>query len=565
MVNDRYVPVKVPESELARQASTAFEGYIYQLHQTVLAWLALGPDELMHIEVAEDFSISDNEELELVQVKRTAASLTLRSDGVAKLITAVWRFQSKNPSRRVSAALLTTSVIGKEKGISFPGDAPGLIYWRTAARANSDVEPIRNALLHIELPQELKAFIQGAAPDKLRTKIIRPIRWVDASAAQDELVRDIEDKLVILGSRHGVAATASKNALAFLVNRLLDCILKPADMRYVTAADLLETFQSKTFVTVPLGLLEGLTIPEAASPLTEIGTTTRDLAQIPLPSRTAQRAEVVEQLGTILVSTGRLWLHGSSGVGKTTLALLLAESQSVSWRFADLRDLASPALRSVLHGIASSFRQSGARGLILDDIPADPDNALVFAIGQVARVVAAADAVLIITSAKPPPPTLSGRLELKGEAVAQVPYLTEDDVCEMVRKGGGDPANWTRSILASTSGHPQLVDARVSGLSQRGWDKTEILAEILPIAHIYVAIWRSNAKLSATGCSRNYRRTRTSCCFGFRYSMASSTEKWRSKLRIHHPPFPKAEFSSISLSVLGSKALAGNTTGFRRS
>ena len=361
MAAERSEPVKVPESQVARQATNALAGYVYQLHQTVLAWLTLNQNELLHIEFAEDIAVSGDGELRLTQVKRTETNTTLRSQAVARLITSVWEFQAENPSRRVSAALLTTSSIGKEKGMSFPSNVPGLVYWRTAAREKSDVEPIRNALLALDLPSDLKAFIEKGTADELRSRIICPIRWFDGGASQDELDRDIGERLVLLGSRQGVPAAASKNALDSLVGALLDCIRKPAHQRYVTATDLLTTFQSKTFVTLPPGILEGLTVSVWSSPQIEIAATIRDLAQISLPPRTALRTEEVDRLHAILVSQGRLWLHASSGLGKTTLAILLARSQRVSWRFADLRDLSEPALRSVLSGIAISFHESGAR------------------------------------------------------------------------------------------------------------------------------------------------------------------------------------------------------------
>ena len=107
MAGERSEPVRVPKSQVARQATDALEGYVYQLHQTVLAWLTLGPNELLHIEFAEDFAVSDDGELALTQVKRTAANTTLRSEGVTKLIASVWEFQAQNPSRRVSGALLS--------------------------------------------------------------------------------------------------------------------------------------------------------------------------------------------------------------------------------------------------------------------------------------------------------------------------------------------------------------------------------------------------------------------------------------------------------------------------
>lgn len=163
----------------------------------------------------------------------------------------------------------------------------------------------------------------------------------------------------------------------------------------------------------------------------------------------------------------------------------MARSQSVEWRVADLRELSVSAIHSILVGIASTFRQTGARGLVLDDIPADADNALVSAMGQVARAVANADGLLVITCTKPPHPTLSSRLGLNSDAIIRVPYLTEEDVANMVRTAGGDPQKWGRTIYAfAGGGHPQLVDARVAGLEQRGWDEKEILADFVPLTDI---------------------------------------------------------------------------------
>jgi hypothetical protein len=177
--------VNVPESEVARQATDALGGYVYQLDQTVMTWLTLDEDEALHIEFAEDVAVSGDGRLDVRQVKRVRANITLRSDGVAKLIATVWEFQKKNPSRRVTGALLTTSGIGKEKRISFPGKVPGLVYWRTAARDGADVQPIRLALLRLDhLPTDLHSFIGDAPADELRSRIIRPLRWIDRHQAQ---------------------------------------------------------------------------------------------------------------------------------------------------------------------------------------------------------------------------------------------------------------------------------------------------------------------------------------------------------------------------------------------
>jgi len=114
-------------------------------------------------------------------------------------------------------------------------------------------------------------------------------------------------------------------------------------------------------------------------------------------------------------------------------------------------------------------------------MPADADNSLIYAIGQVARAVTDADGVLIVTSVKPPQPTLRSRLGLDEDAIIRVPYLTSEDVANIVNAAGGDPQKWARSIQIFAGGHPQLVDARVAGLEQRGWNEKEMLADILPL------------------------------------------------------------------------------------
>jgi len=61
--------INIPSEEVARQAEGALLGYTYQLYQSVLAWLSLGSNEVLHIEFAEDYFRARRRELELVQIK----------------------------------------------------------------------------------------------------------------------------------------------------------------------------------------------------------------------------------------------------------------------------------------------------------------------------------------------------------------------------------------------------------------------------------------------------------------------------------------------------------------
>jgi len=474
-------PIEIPADEVARQAVDTWGGYIYQLDHTVLRWLGLRDDEILHVELAEDIAVSADGSLDMTQIKRVQANITLRSKAVAKLIAAVWKFQTENPGRLVSGALLTTSRIGKEKGLAFPGDVPGLVYWRAAARGG-DVEPIRKELLCLDLPQDLRTFVGFASADELRQRILTPIQWQAGGPSPEALRRDVEEQLILMGAHINVPANSSINVRDGLITALLDTIPLSPEKRYVTKAHLIKIFHAKTLVTLPPALLQAMTTGGTATAVAPIEAAVREIGDIPLSRRAAMRQPLVDQLRSDLVSRGTLWFHGSSGLGKSTLAMLVARAQKAAWHFVDLRDVTPAAARSILSGIAGSFRRSGLRGLIVDDIPADPDNALISAIGQAAQAVADADGVLIITGTKPPPPTLAARLGLNDDDIISVPYLTQNDVAEMVHAAGGDLRKWASVIHAfAGSGHPQLVDARIAGLEQRGWDEKELMADVVPL------------------------------------------------------------------------------------
>lgn len=473
-------PIAIPDDELARQATDAIGGFGYQLYQTVSAWMSLQPREQLFVEMAEDFAIATDHTLAMTQVKRTRSTVTLRSKGVLALISSMWAFQESNPGRVVSAAFLTTSRIGKEKQLSFPNGSAGLTYWRVGAREQADVEPMRIALGGLDLPDSLKSFLKSATPDELRNRILRPIHWYTAAASVEELERDLEDRLVWYGQQRGVGAQDARNALSALIVELFRCVRRPATMRFVTMADMATVFERNTYRLMPPALLASATpILGSADTVAPSALNVSDAVSIPLPPRATSRDELVAELHSAVVTDGIIWLQGSSGLGKTTLALLVARRQNAPWQFADLRDLKAGALRLALMRLASVFATSGARGLILDDLPPDLDNSGILAMRRVARAVSDADGLLVVTSSKPPAPTLKTSTGMKPRSARPVPHLTEPDVATIITQAGGNASLWSRLILVSTGGHPQLVDARIMGLRQRGWPANERLIDIL--------------------------------------------------------------------------------------
>jgi hypothetical protein len=476
----RSTSIVVPADQAARQAVAPVEGYIYQLYRTVWAWQSLKENERLYVELAEDYTVTEAQSFEMLQIKRAKSALNLRSKSVAALIGAVWQFQDANRDRVVTAALVTTGRIGPERGFTFPKGKPGLEFWRDAAREGADLEPLRAALLTLNLPADLIEFLKTSAPEAVRERILRRIRWIGGGKSQEEVQRDIEERLVHFGSRLQVGAQESTNALSALLLAVLHCIPRPPAERYLTAADFKVTFEKNTHCLVPPSILKAQLVQSAGKdPSLASRSLTPAAASMPLPPRASLRTSVVGSLHSTLVAHGVLWLHGSSGLGKTTLALLLArQQQRVEWFFSDLRDLKSSELRVRLAGLSLEWGTSG--GLILDDIPGDADNATILRVRQLASIVVTQDGVLVITSTQSPSPTLREALGLTSETICSVPYLREEDVASMVVQAGGDASVWAQIIHVFCGGHPQLVDARIAGLRHRGWPPAERLAELDP-------------------------------------------------------------------------------------
>ena len=85
--NDGGKGFHLPAEQVGRQAVNALRGYIYQIYQSLAAWLDLAEDETLLLEVAEDYAVVAARAFTATQVKDTASSgsITLRSNGQRRL------------------------------------------------------------------------------------------------------------------------------------------------------------------------------------------------------------------------------------------------------------------------------------------------------------------------------------------------------------------------------------------------------------------------------------------------------------------------------------------------
>jgi hypothetical protein len=173
----------VPEADVARQAIASLRGYAYQLHQSAAAWINLNEGDLLHLEVAEDYSQilretgKFDEILEATQVKdtRESGAVNLNSADLLGSIESLFRLQLSNPGREVRLTFLTTSEIGKERKNPLPSGTAGINAWQAAA-AGGDVTEIRAALLDRLKVGDLRTFVEQSSDEQLRARLLAPLR-----------------------------------------------------------------------------------------------------------------------------------------------------------------------------------------------------------------------------------------------------------------------------------------------------------------------------------------------------------------------------------------------------
>jgi len=247
----------VPPEDVSRQATAALRGYVYQLHASAAAWLALGPDDEIYLEVAEDYTEllrkpgAVDDVLRATQVKdtRESGAVTLNSPDVLAAIEALHRLRVCNPGREAKLVFLTTSCIGQERKDALPSGVAGLTAWEAAA-SGGDVEELRVALLQRMLSEGLRAFVANSPPEQLRAELLRSV--VFACGMQDWRALEEGNRRALMALRNEFQATADMAYRAYdaVFCEAVACALGPAPRRLNTA-QLRACLERATSIAVP--------------------------------------------------------------------------------------------------------------------------------------------------------------------------------------------------------------------------------------------------------------------------------------------------------------------------
>lgn len=162
-------------------------GFNYQDLATSLAWLRLKVNQVLHIEIAEDFAAEEDESVEITQVKNVAASLTLR--GALSFLNKVVQHRENNQNKNLRFSFLTTAEIGFEKpALNLPGNMSGIAYWN-AVRNGRDPLPLVKVLRELaDKESELKTFLDASTDEEVHLHLINRVYW----AASEPHIRKLE-------------------------------------------------------------------------------------------------------------------------------------------------------------------------------------------------------------------------------------------------------------------------------------------------------------------------------------------------------------------------------------
>ena len=425
-----------------------------------------------------------------MQVKDTAesGSITLNTEAVRDAINAFVKLVANNKDRRVQLRYFTTSPIGTEQTIADrPAGEAGLNYWRRAA-AGADIGPLRSILTNDKFSADVRAFVTARDDEALRTDLLHRVHWECGKPDISGIVQELEERLAILGrEKFGLAATEARQLSNTLLYHVLKkSVLKSPEERVLTRAELYSTIDAATQISVSrktvgsmldigsvlAAVLSGGDAAALSAAETSWLIPKSDFAT---PRAVISRQMLASKIEQALAKYGQVVLVGGSGLGKSLLARAVAGKLSAGFATIDLRDVDEGEAARRLNLTLGRIGTLEFDCLIFDDFNQIEDSRARNSFGRCMQALYRRDRTAIVTAYRRPSNKALTELGLDANAVIDIPYLTEEEACEIVQAAGGDPEHWGRIAFATgAQGHPQLVHAFVMGMSARDWPRSEV-------------------------------------------------------------------------------------------
>ncbi len=477
--------VPIPKGDKAREAIDALQGYVYQIYQSALAWIELGTEEFLFLEVAEDYAVVAADALNAVQVKETEHSVTINSDDIVASIDSFVDLQLKNPELQVRLRHLTTSRIGKEKAKEHRvGNTPTLETWRKLAKAG-DLQPLRGILEASKLSQQTKNHIRELDDTNFREQFLKRIHFDCGALDSKFLILQLKTKLSILLKERGGVYSQVDGCLSNIVITLLDKATQK-ELRFVDRSALEELLDKAAQISVNRAQFDAQnqlfttllasSAPQATSLLSKKLAEPSPINEVPLPRAIANRTNQINAIVSSVTQYGVSWVFGAAGVGKTIGAKMAARQIGGNWASINLRGLNEEQVAAMLLDAIDWLTKQSIAGLLIDDFECQFEPQINEKLLLLKSVCDRIDLLLLFTSPRLPSSDFLFCANLPPAIGQKFAEFTENDIQEILTGLGVQSANWVKYIhLLSGGGHPQLAIAAIQSMQNNGWDKSEFI------------------------------------------------------------------------------------------
>ena len=359
--------------------------------------------------------------------------------------------------------------------------SPHWSYWRRAA-AGADIRPLRDVLARISLSDRVHSFIDARDDDALRDEFLRRVQWDCGQQPLEDVQRELENGLLRYHVERFQAAARREQLAAAVVQRVLATITE-GGRRGLTDDDLARACNRYCECSRTKDWLRDSAAEFCGGAWRRAGATAGAIAparlleperELPLPPLLAERSDVTRDLLERTRQNGSAFVIGGTGCGKTTVARLTTRVESSPWCILDLRDNSAEEIARRLDYSLGALGASSYQGIILDDLNEIEDSRARRALARFLSALRRRDMLCLITAYRQPSSRALSELGLNENAHLKVPDLSLAEITAMVETAGGDGDKWPEAVRRGSAwGHPQCVQAIISGLRQRGWPAEE--------------------------------------------------------------------------------------------
>jgi hypothetical protein len=499
MSNDIPAPL---QGDPARQAPDLHRGIAFQQWRSVEAWVNLKAGEALYLEGAEDFDVVSETDAATIQTRATAANISLRSDGITESLRYFWRLRRTHPDKVITFRYVTTSGVAQEDKPALGPGIKGLEYWERCAVTGDEAmaEQLRLFLAEDKIirpkleepltepggpkPQTLLEFLDTAKAKDVLEQLISRVKW-DVGSEDSEVVRQ---SVVMRVNAHGRNFGLRPLDCASAVDRLYRVAATVAGQdqdRLLTRADFIREFDDATQRTLTAG--DRATNDAGADVMREaLGGGAQSVEFLleaaglihagipPVGNPIVPRASLIAKLAAQAEKEQVMVLHGLSGLGKTKTARLLAGALGGDWIWADFQGIKVSSLPAVVRLLAAHLGGEQAQNVALDNLNYGNSElqSVDSELAAIVRLTRLNQGKIIIGTQRELGTRTMQKARLDQENIVKIPRLSEEEVqefCTLLGCPAELAPNQAKVVWLLTSGHPQLVHARLAVLAQLGW------------------------------------------------------------------------------------------------